>query len=129
MKRAFGFGTIEKSVVDDKRLLYTIASYSAVLAIFANLSSLQSPFIGPMMSIIYFVINALFLGNALVKKEEAFFRFMFGMLSLILLLGFVGWLTLIIYNLDIARVTLVLLAVATLSSLLNMRMKNRNGQK
>lgn len=129
MKSASRFGIIERSVVKDKRFLYTIISYFAVLVIFINLSSLQSPFIGPIMSIIYSVVNALFLGNALFKKEEAFFRFMLGMLSLILLLGFVGWLTLIIYNLDIARVTSVLLVVATLSSLLNTRMKNSNEQK
>lgn len=129
MKSASRFGIFERSVVKDKRFLYTIISYSAVLVIFINLSSLRSPFIGPMMAIIYSVINALFLGNALFKKEEAFFRFMLGMLTLISLLGFAGWLTLIIYNLDTARVTLVLLVVATLSSLLNMRMKNRNGQK
>lgn len=55
-----------------------------------------------------------------------FFRFMFGLLLLVLLIGFAGWLILIIYNLDATRVTFVLLAVTTTSSLLNRGMKHRN---
>ena len=126
MKRALRFTVIEKSVVQDKNFLYTIVSYSAILAFFMNLNSFQSPLIGLVLSVIYFMINAVFLGNAFFKKEKAFFRLTFGTLLLVMLLGFVGWLTLIIHNLDITRVTLVLLAVATLSSLLNRRMKPRN---
>lgn len=120
------FDFIEKSVVQDKNFLYTIASYSVTLAIFLNLNSFQSPLIGFITSIIFFLINAVFLGNVFFEKENAFFRLMFGILLLIMLLGFVGWLTLIIYNLDVLRVTFVLLVVATLSSLLNRRMKHRN---
>ena len=129
MKQALRFDIIEKSVIQDRSFLYTTASYSVILAIFVNLNSFQSPLIGLTASFIYFVINAVFLGNAFFKKENAFFRLMFGILLLIILLGFIGWLTLIIYNLDALRVTLVLLVVATLSSLLNRRMKHRNATK
>jgi hypothetical protein len=118
--------TVESSMVQNQSFLYTIVSYSVVLAIFLNLHSFQSSLLGLIASVIYFVINSVFLGNAFFEKENAFFRLMFGILLLVMLLGFVGWLTLIIYNLDATRVTLVLVIVATLSSLLNRRMKQRN---
>jgi hypothetical protein len=82
--------------------------------------------IGFAASVIYFLINAVFLENAFFEKEDTFFRLMLGILLLIVFLGLVGWLTLIIYNLDATRVTLVLLVVATFSSLLNRRMRHRN---
>jgi uncharacterized membrane protein YfcA len=97
------------------------------LAFFMNLNSFQSPLIGFTASIIYFVINAVFLGNAFFEKENIFLRLMFGILLLTMLLGFIGWLTLIIHNLDVTRFTLVLLVVATFSSLLNKRMRHRDG--
>jgi hypothetical protein len=121
MKWASRFRIVEKSVVKDKNFLYTIVSYSVTLAIFMNLNSFQSPLIGLIASILYFVINAVFLGNAFLAKENAFFRLMFGVLLLIMLLGVVGWLVLI-YNLDVTRFTLVLLITTTFSSLLNRRM-------
>jgi hypothetical protein len=125
MKWALRFRIVEKSVVRDKNFLYTIVSYSVTLAIFLNLNSFQSPLVGLVASLIYFVINAVFLGNACLAKENGFFRLMFGVLLLIMFLGFVGWLILI-YNLDVIRFTLVLLITTTLSSLLNRRMKHKN---
>jgi len=125
-RRTLKFDILEKSIVQDKNFLCTIVSYSIILAIFLNLNSFQSPFIGMIAFVIYYVINAVFLGNAFFEKENTFFRLMFGVLLLTLFLGFVGWLALIIYNLDATRVTLVLLVTATLSSLLNKRMKRRD---
>ena len=129
MKQALTFDIIERSVVQDKNFLYTIVSYSVILAIFMNLNSFQSPLIGLMASVIYSGINAVFLGNAFFEKENAFLRLMFGILLLTMLLGFVGWLTLIIHNLDVTRSILVLWVAATFSSLLNRRMRHRNDTK
>jgi len=126
MKLTLAFDTVEKSVVQDENFLYTIGSYSVILAFLVNLNSLQSPLISLIAFVIYSVINTVFLGNAFFEKEEAFFRLMFGFLSLIMLLGFVGWLIMIIYNLDFIMFTLVLIITATLSSLLNRRMKRKN---
>lgn len=126
MKGALRFADIERSVMQDRNFLFTIVSYSVIFAIFLNLNSIQSPLIGFMASVIYFLIDAVFLGNAFFKKEDTFFRLTLGILLLAVLLGFVGWLTLIIYNLDATRVTLVLLVVATFSSLFNRRMNHRN---
>ena len=118
--------SIEKSVVPDKNFLYTIVSYFVVLAIFLNLNSFQSSLFGLIASGIFLMINAVFLGNAFFAKENALLRLTFGTLLLIMLLGFVGWVTLIIYNLDTLRVALVLLVVATFSSLMNKRTRHRN---
>lgn len=126
IKRVLRFNIVEKSVEQDKNFLYTIVSYSIILVIFVNLNSLQSPLIGLIASFIYFMINAAFLGNAFFEKENAFFRFMFGVLLLIMLLGFVGWLIMIIYNLDVIRFTLALVITTTLSSFLNRRVKHNN---
>ena len=129
VRRALGLSTIERSVVQDKKFLCTIVSYLTALVVFLNLKSLQSPLVGLTAFATYFVINAVFLGNAFFKEENAFFRLAFGALLFIMLLGLVGWVTLIVHNLDILRVILVLLVTATLSSLLNMRMRHRNARK
>lgn len=125
MSRASRFDILEKSVVQDRNFLCTTVSYAVTFVVFLNLNNLQSPLLGLMSFIIYFVINAMFLGNALFRKEETFLRLMFGILLLTMFLGFIGWLTLIIYNLDATRVTLVLFVVATLSSLFNRRRVRR----
>ncbi len=127
MKTRFGFDKIEQRITRDEKLLFTIISYVVTLTIFINVSEFQSPVLGLLASAIYFLINGIFLGHALFEKESTFFRLMFGILSLIMLLGFVGWLAVVIYNLDVTRFTLVLLIAATLSSLLNKRVKNKNG--
>jgi len=90
------------------------------------LKFLQSLELGLVASIFYFLINGIFLGHAFFEKEAAFFRFIFGVLLLIMLLGFVGWLAVIIYNLDLIRFTLVLIIATTVSSLLNKKVKNKN---
>jgi ABC-type multidrug transport system permease subunit len=72
------------------------------------------------------MINAIFLEHAFFKREDAFFRLMFGILLLIMLLGFIGWLAVIIYNLDVIRLTLVLFIATILSSLSNRRVKNKD---
>lgn len=127
MTWALRFSVTEKSVMQDKNFLYTIASYFAIAAVFINLDYLQSPFLGLVATIIYFAINSVFLGGAFFKNENAFFRLALGILSLIMLLGFVGWLILTIQNLNTTMSTLVLVVVTTFSSIMNRRMRNKNG--
>ena len=126
MQSTYRFDRLEKTITHDKRLLFTLCSFALTLGIYINLSFFQSPVIGVVASILYFIINGVFLGHAFFEKETAFFRLMFGTLLLVMLLGFVGWLAVIIHNLDVTRFTLVLLITATLSSLLNRRVKNKN---
>jgi hypothetical protein len=117
---------IETLIAQDKRLLFTWSSYVLVLAIYVNLNVFQSTVLGVAASILYFIINGVFLGHAFFEKEDAFFKLTFGVLLLIMLLGFTGWLAVIIYNLDVPWITLVLFITATLSSLLNRRVKTRD---
>jgi hypothetical protein len=126
MKTRFGFDKIEQWITRDEKLLFTMVSYIVILIIFINLSIFQSPILSLPASVIYFLINGIFLGQAFFKKETTFFRLLFGILLLIMLLGLAGWLAVIIYNLDIIRSTSVLFIVATLSSLINKRGKIKN---
>ena len=96
------------------------------MAIYINLNAFHSSVLGIAASVLYFLINGIFLGHAFFEKEATFFRLMFGILLLIMLLGFVGLLAVIVYNLDVIRFTLVLFIAATLSSLLNRRVKHSN---
>ena len=117
---------LETLITQDQKLLFTLTSYGLILAIYINLNHFHSSVLGIAASILYFLINGIFLGHAFFEKEAAFFRLIFGTLLLIMLLGFVGLLAVIIYNLNVIRFTFVLFIAATLSSLLNRRMKNRN---
>jgi len=80
---------------------------------------IRSPILGVMFTVVYFLINTTFLENAVFKEKEIFMRFGLGGLLLIALLGLVGWVTLITYNLDIIRSTIVFLVVGALSSIAN----------
>jgi len=122
----FPLHKLEKFIVNDPKFLFTLTCYILILAIYINLNAFKSPAVGIVAFTLYFLINGIFLAHAFFEKEDTFFKLMFGLLLLIMLLGFVGWLVLIIYNLDAPQFTLVLLIVATLSSLLNRRMKNKN---
>lgn len=125
MANTLEFSKLEKLIARDQKLLFTLTSYILILVIYINLNALEYSAVGVLASIMYFLINGTFLGHAFFEKEDPVFRLMFGILLLIMLLGFVGWLAVLIYNLDVLRFTLVLFIVATLSSLINRRVKNR----
>lgn len=126
MKRIHQFKNIEKLITQDKPFAFTIVSLLISCIIYLNNVSVKSPIIGTVTSLVFFSINTIFIEHAFFEKENVFFRLMFGVLLLIMLLGFVGWLIMIIHNLDALRFSLVLFIVATLSSLLNRRMKHKN---
>lgn len=113
---------LEKLVVSDRRLVFTLLSYVSVLVFSTNLITVKLWVIGLVAFTTYFSINGMFLSRVFFEKETLFFRLAFGVLLLIMLLGFVGWLVMIIYDLDVAEFSLVLLIVATFSSLINNRM-------
>ena len=103
-------------MVRDDRLLCTIFSYALIALTFVNISLLHSRLMGITASFLYFLVNAIFLGNAFFQKEDRFIRLMLGSLSLIVILGLISWVVMMIFNLDIFRSTLVLFIVSTLSS-------------
>lgn len=121
----FQLDKLEKLIAHDYKLLFTLTSYVLILAIYMNLTTFQFSVLGIVASFLYFLINGIFLGHAFFEKEEAFFRLMLGFLLLAMLLGFVGWLAVIIYNLDVARFTSVLFVVATICSLINRKVKHK----
>lgn len=123
---SFQLRKLENFIVHDSKLLSTLTSYVIIVAIYINLNTYKSPAIGMVAFILYFLIDGTFLAHAFFEKENVFFRLMFGVLLLIMLLGFVGWLIMIIYNLDAPKFTLVLFIVSTLSSLLNRRRQHKN---
>jgi len=117
--------SIERTISSDYRHLFTLISCFLVLLVYINLTASQSQWVGLSISVAYFLINATFLGSAFFREEEPFLRLTLGSLSLIMLLTFIGWLVLVIYNLDSARTTLVLASATIFSSLSNERMKQR----
>lgn len=117
---------LETLITQDKKLFFTLTSYGLIGVIYVNLNILQSTVVGVSASFVYFLINGTFLGRAFFEKQPRFFRLMFGILLLVMLLGFFGLLAVIIYNLDVIEFTLVLLIAATLSSLLNRKVKTNN---
>lgn len=122
----FQLSKVETLIAQDQKFLFTLASYVTILVIYINLNAFQYAVLGIVASILYFLINGIFLGHAFFDKEDTFFRLMFGGLLLIMLLGFVGWLAVIIYNLDATRFTVVLFVVTTICSLSNRKVKYRN---
>jgi hypothetical protein len=117
---------VETLIAQDPKFLFTLASYVITLVIYINLNAFQYAVLGIVASVLYFLINGIFLGHAFFDKEDTFFRLMFGFLLLIMLLGLLGWLAVIIYNLDATRFTAVLFVVTTICSLSNRKVKYRN---
>lgn len=123
---SFQLSRLETWITQDKKFLSTFVSYALILLIYTNLITFQSPLLGILSSIFYFLINGMFLAHAFFEKETAFFRLIFGILLLIMLLGFFGLLAVIVYNLDLVRFMMVLFITTTLSSLLNKKVKSKN---
>jgi len=117
---------LEKSIVEDTKLRFTLTSYFLILVFYINLNLVQSFVVGVFSFVLYFLINGTFLAHVFFENEPVFFRLAFGALLLIMLLGFVGWLLMIIYNLDAMLFSLALLVTVSSSSLLNRRVKHRN---
>jgi uncharacterized membrane protein len=123
---SYSLNKLESLVARDRTFLFTLTSYMAVLAIYANSIMFKSPVLGGIATILFFLIDSIFLGSAIFKKENAFFKLAFGILLLVMLLGSLNWIAVIIYNLDLSKSTLALLATATISSVLNRRANRKN---
>lgn len=115
---AFQFSEVEAMIISDKKFLFTMLSFAAILLIFTNLNTVNLPLVGAIASIIYFLVNGAFLAYTFFEKEKPFLRLALGTLSLIALLGVVSWLVMIIHNLDIIRSTIALCIAAALCSLM-----------
>lgn len=126
MRNAFNFREIEAIIVKNPKLFFTLASYVLIILMDINLIFLKSFGIGVLSSILFFSINTIFLGHAFFADKTTFFRLMFGALLLTMFLGFIGWFTMIIYDLNLVEFTGILLITTSLSSLLNSRVGQTN---
>ena len=120
------FINLTQLIMQDKAFLFTMTSLTSVLTIFLNLSTVQSPILGTVASIIYLLINATFIGQALFQNETLFIRFLLGTMFLIVILGLVGLAIMIFRNLDSISTFVVLSITTLLASLLNRRVKPKN---
>jgi len=116
----------EKHIAKDPKSVFTLTSYALVLATYMNLNTIKSAGLGIALFILYFSINGVFLAYAFFGNEGRFLRLIFGVLLTIMLLGFVGWLVMVIYNLDVPEFSFVLFIVSTFCSLMNKRLKDKN---
>jgi hypothetical protein len=126
MKWTPNFKNIERLITQDNPFAFTIVSLLISCMIYLNNVHVKSPIVGTVTSLVFFSINTIFLEYAFFDKEDVFFRLIFGVLLLIMLLGLVSWLIMIIYNLDAPKFSLVLFIISTLSYILNKRMKHKN---
>jgi len=117
---------LEELIVRDPKLFSTITSFAMVLAIYINLSLCASPVIGTIATLVYFSINAAFLGQVFLKAESLFLRFAVGSLLLIVLLGLTSWAVMTVCNLDIVRSAIALGIVTALCSFSNKKVKNKD---
>lgn len=118
---------IHTLIVQDRNFVFTIFSYVMILLIFLNLSLVGSPIIGTFASLVYFLINGIFLASAFFRDtENLYVKFMFGTFTLTMLLGTIAWLAVTVANVDVIKTTIVLVTVTTLCSFLNMRNKRKS---
>lgn len=96
-----------------------------IALIFLNLYFVHVPLIGFACSVGFFLVNSVFLGNTIFEERDPVLKFAFGAFLLVALIGIVGWTVLTVYNLDVVRSMLVLLVVATISSIPNKVRKYR----
>ena len=115
-------------IAQDAKFLFSVTSYVMILLISLNLLSTSSPIIGTLASVIYFLINAIFLECLFPRETNDFLRFMLGSLLLVLILGLTSWMVMIIHNLDIMPSAIALISVTTLSSFLNRRSERQTTQ-
>ncbi|UCE28882.1 MAG: hypothetical protein JSV85_06375 [Candidatus Bathyarchaeota archaeon] len=119
------FHKMEELIASDKNLVATLISFAAVFLIFANLYFFRSPILGALLTIAYFLVNAVFMGQIFFQKESPFLRLMLGILSLIAIVGLVSWATMTIHNLDNTSTTVALFVVAATTSVINRFKGNR----
>ncbi len=111
---------LEESIAANDKFVFTLLSCLMIPIISLNSTFLQSPFIGIGASVVYILINSTFLGYAFFRKESPFLIFALGAIMFTMLLGLIGWMTMIAWNLDITRSAIVLFFVTIISSIIGL---------
>lgn len=124
MKQTSKFENAEKIITRDKNFVFTFASLAMILIIYLNTTFAALPIIGATASLILITIQAIFLGKTFFEGEILFIRLALGLLMLLLFSGLIGWVTLIIYSLDLLNLSIALCVLVIACSSIN-RLKNR----
>ncbi len=127
MENKSPFMNLTQQIARNQKFMFTLVSYTSIVAIFFNSTMFQSPIIGVVASGFYWLINATFIGQALFKNEDLLQKFLLGNLVVLVTLGLVGWTAMILYNLDSTRTAIVLFVTASFASILNIGMKSSYG--
>ncbi len=77
-------------IVRDRRLVLTVIPLAAVLLIFANSLTLNSPFVGLFALMVYLGMNGDVLGRVFFSEEKPFFRIVFGLFVFLVVLALAG---------------------------------------
>ncbi len=118
---------LTRLITQERILFFTIILFGLVAAIFLNLNMVRSPILGTSASILYLLISSIMIGQALFRNENFFTKLLLGSLIVLITLGMVGWIVLILHNLDNTRTTVVLFVTASLASIVSKRMNSGNG--
>jgi len=116
MTRQYELKDIEKLITRDEKFIFTTFSLLMTLIIYINQLLANSPIIGTIASLTFFLLNIIFLGAAFFEEEISFIRFILGCLTFLLFLGTIGWITLIVHNLDAKSTSVALCVLAILCS-------------
>jgi hypothetical protein len=119
MKKTLRLENVEEFIVRDEKVLFTIVSFAMALIIFLNQVIIHSIIFGITSSLIFILLNAVFLGRVFFENETPLLRLVLGGLFLLLFLGIVGWIVMFLYNIDITGSTLTLCVTAALCSVMN----------
>lgn len=95
------FDSVKERITENEKLLSTVIPFVTILVIFVNLNTLKSFFVGISALIIYLVVNGEILGRVFFGKEKHFFRLAFGLFLFIVLMAFMGILTIVVSQLEI----------------------------
>jgi len=114
--------------VRDEKFLFTALSYIMILIISLNSIFMLSMALGITTSLVFFLVNTIFLEYTLFEEKAVFERLILGSFVLLWLLGIISWAILIIYRLDIIGSAMALCILASLSSTLS-RIKTRHTKR
>jgi len=78
---------LEQTISIDRKGTFTIIALLATIGIYMNSTRLSSPFFGVVLTIIYFTINSVVMGNVFFRDEKPNFRLVFGLLLSLMLVA------------------------------------------
>jgi hypothetical protein len=113
----------DKLVVKNRKMLL-VTSFLTILLMSINATFIGHTSIGSIAISVYFLINGLFWGNLFFKDQNSLLKLAMGSLLVTIYIALMGWLILIIHNLNIVNTILTFFIVAILPLLVEVRQKH-----